>query len=68
MICVYKITSPFGRVYIGQTWNWTKRKSVYRRIACPGQLYLYNSLNINKGILVNKLNGRTKNNTSLRYV
>ena len=40
----YKITSPSNKIYIGQTWDWIKRKSVYKRIACEGQRYLYNSL------------------------
>lgn len=41
---IYKIASPSNKIYIGQTWNWIKRKSVYKRIACPDQLHLYNSL------------------------
>jgi len=44
MPVIYKITSPSGRIYIGQSWDWVKRKSVYKRIACPRQKYLYNSL------------------------
>jgi len=44
MICIYKITSPTNKINIGQTWDWIKRKSVYKRIACPEQKYLYNSL------------------------
>jgi len=44
MICIYKITSPTNKIYIGQSWDWVKRKSVYKRSACPNQLYLYNSL------------------------
>lgn len=44
MICIYKITSPTNKINIGQTWDWVKRQSVYKRIACPGQRKLYNSL------------------------
>jgi len=41
---IYKITSPSERIYIGQSWNWIKRKSVYKRLACREQVLLYNSL------------------------
>ena len=41
---IYKITSPSEKVYIGQSWNWIKRKSVYKRVACPLQKHLYSSL------------------------
>lgn len=44
MPLIYKITSPSNKIYIGQTWDWIKRKSVYRRNACKGQIKLYNSL------------------------
>ena len=44
MPVIYKITSPSNKVYIGQSWDWSKRKSVYKRVACPKQLYLFNSL------------------------
>lgn len=44
MPVIYKITSPSGKVYIGQSWDWIKRKSVYKRLACAGQRKLYNSL------------------------
>lgn len=44
MPVIYKITSPSNKIYIGQSWDWIKRKSVYKRLACPKQLHLYNSL------------------------
>lgn len=44
MPLIYKLTSPSNKVYIGQSWNWTKRKSVYKRNACPYQRHLQNSL------------------------
>ena len=44
MPVIYKITSPSNKVYIGQSWSWIKRKSVYRRLACKSQTHLYNSL------------------------
>lgn len=41
---IYKITSPSNKIYIGQSWNWIKRKSVYKRLSCKTQIKLYNSL------------------------
>ena len=44
MPVIYKITSPSKKVYIGQSWDWVKRRSVYKRKACEYQVKLYNSL------------------------
>lgn len=44
MVGIYKITSPTGKVYIGQSWNLTKRCSSYSRVECTGQPKLYSSL------------------------
>jgi group I intron endonuclease len=46
MIGIYKITSPSGRVYIGQSVNLSKREGEYRRMASTtkSQLRLHNSL------------------------
>jgi group I intron endonuclease len=44
MPVIYKITSPSNKIYIGQTWNWYKRKSNYRGAFCEGQVFLYHSL------------------------
>jgi group I intron endonuclease len=41
---IYKITSPSNKIYIGQSWNWAKRKSVYKRLSCKDQVKIYNSL------------------------
>ena len=42
---IYKITSPSGKVYIGQSNNIRKRKANYKRtVHCKGQVRLYNSL------------------------
>jgi group I intron endonuclease len=41
---VYKITSPSGRIYIGQSYNIEARFSLYRRLKGKGQRLLYNSL------------------------
>lgn len=41
---IYKITSPSGKVYIGQTWNWSIREAFYRTVNCKSQTKLYNSL------------------------
>jgi len=44
MIGIYKITSPGGKIYIGQTTNFTKRKNYYKNGAKPYQVRIYNSL------------------------
>ena len=44
MIVIYKIESPSGKVYIGQTWNYKKRMSGYKNVSCKRQPKLYNSL------------------------
>lgn len=44
MIGIYKITSPSGRVYIGQSVNIALRKKSYERLSCNEQSKLYNSL------------------------
>jgi len=44
MIGIYKIASPSGKIYIGQTVNMDKRVERYRRLDCQGQRRLYNSL------------------------
>ena len=44
-ICgIYKITSPSGRIYIGQAKNLRKRLNSYKGLHCKGQTKLYNSL------------------------
>lgn len=43
-IGIYKITSPSGKVYIGQTWDSKKRFSNYKNLYCKTQIKLYNSL------------------------
>lgn len=52
IICIYKITNPKGKVYIGQSWNWENRykwnsvKGCYRfNPVDPSQRRLYNSVN-----------------------
>lgn len=41
--CIYKITSPSGRVYIGQTVNIKKRMIFYKNMNCVRQTKLYSS-------------------------
>lgn len=43
MIGIYKITSPSGRVYIGQSWDIKKRWRDYGWNRCTKQIKLYNS-------------------------
>ena len=42
---IYKITSPTGKIYIGQSKNIAKRLATYGRENCKGQPILYNSIN-----------------------
>jgi group I intron endonuclease len=44
MICVYKITSPPGKVYVGSTIDFLQRIKHYRVYDCKPQVKLYNSL------------------------
>ena len=44
MIGVYKITSPSGKIYIGQSINYLKRLKYYNSLNCKCQPRLYNSL------------------------
>jgi group I intron endonuclease len=44
MVGIYKITSPTGRVYIGQSFDINKRKNNYRFLGCKSQGKLYRSL------------------------
>lgn len=44
MIVIYKITSPSGRIYIGQSWNWGVRLPFYRTGNVKGQIGIYNSI------------------------
>jgi group I intron endonuclease len=41
---VYKITSPTGRVYIGQTFDMNRRYQAYSKLRCKTQTRLYASL------------------------
>ncbi len=41
---IYRITSPSGKVYIGQSWDIKKRISYYNTVSCKSQKVLYNSL------------------------
>ena len=41
---IYKITSPSGRIYIGQSININKRFKRYKQLDCKSQLILYKSL------------------------
>lgn len=44
MIGIYKITSPTGKIYIGQSIDIEKRLRVYKNLNCTHQQKLYNSL------------------------
>ena len=41
---IYKVTSPTGKFYIGQSWDIDKRKKYYSRKDCKGQKKLYSSI------------------------
>jgi group I intron endonuclease len=44
MQLIYRLTSPSGKVYIGQTKHLSERMSSYRNLKCKPQLKLYRSL------------------------
>jgi group I intron endonuclease len=44
IIGIYKITSPSGKIYIGQSININKRFNIYNLLHCKTQIKLYNSL------------------------
>ena len=44
VIGIYKITSPSGKIYIGQTVDFVKRKSHYKNLKRNHQIRLYNSI------------------------
>jgi|APSaa5957512622_1039677.scaffolds.fasta_scaffold47808_3 group I intron endonuclease len=41
---IYKITSPSGKIYIGQSVNYKNRLKHYKSLSCKSQIKLYNSL------------------------
>lgn len=43
MVGIYKITSPSGRIYIGQSWGIKERFRRYRSMKCERQIKLYAS-------------------------
>ena len=80
MIGIYRIISPTGRVYVGQSVDTEKRFSFYRSIACKSQPKLYRSLlkygheshvfEVIKECEISELNllGQRTNKTNLAYV
>ena len=44
MIGIYKITSPSGKIYIGQSIDIERRFKHYKRMACKQQVKIYNSM------------------------
>jgi len=44
MIGIYKITSPSGKIYIGQSKDITKRWKKYENLKCKNQIKIYRSL------------------------
>lgn len=42
--CIYKITSPTKKIYIGQTTDYNNRIRCYKRLDCKKQTKLYSSL------------------------
>lgn len=44
LIGIYKITSPIGKVYIGQSTDIENRKKAYEKGACKNQTKLYHSI------------------------
>ena len=44
-VCVYKITSPSGRIYVGSTIDFNRRMSYYKKLHCKRQPKIHASLN-----------------------
>ena len=44
MVGIYKIESPSGKIYIGQTWDIERRFKQYKQLKCKRQPAVYNSL------------------------
>lgn len=44
IICIYKITAPNNKVYIGQTIDYARRMREYKAGRCTGQKQLFKSL------------------------
>jgi group I intron endonuclease len=44
MTGIYKITSPTGRIYIGQSWDLINRQCSYRKLHCKQQPKIYESI------------------------
>lgn len=53
MVGIYKVTSPSGKIYIGQSSNIELRFIYYKRLSCKSQLRLYNSF-LKYGVLQHK--------------
>lgn len=45
MVGIYKIESPSGKVYIGQSWDVNRRLKQYKSLDCKTQTKIFNSLN-----------------------
>lgn len=45
IVGIYKITSPTGRIYVGQSINIYFRFNEYNKLKCKGQVRLYSSFN-----------------------
>lgn len=44
LVGIYKITSPNGSIYIGQTRNFSNRINAYKRLSIKNQKHIYNSI------------------------
>ena len=44
MIGIYKITSPTNHIYVGQSWDISRRWVTYKKLLCKGQPRLLHSL------------------------
>jgi group I intron endonuclease len=76
IICIYKLTSPSGKVYIGQTINFEKRLDSYKKLKCKNQPKIYNALvkygfeNFQNEIVItlNTYNKEELNNLEIFYI
>ena len=44
MKCIYKLTSPSNKIYIGQTINFKNRMGKYKNVNCKNQTKIYNAI------------------------
>jgi group I intron endonuclease len=66
--CIYKLTGPENKIYIGQANNFNRRMNSYKRLKCQSQTKLYNTIkkygweNFKSEVLIDNLAGKVEMN------